>query len=145
MCNPTTSLITFFLLSTRVVTRLHSYKEVRAYLEKQQPDWLRVSTPRHINTPTDYWPQKVLAASSANPAIQNYVSIHERQTSPNPALLRSTARRRFSFALQLSTIGEMNRRSFLKTSGAILVAVVGGGVYRAIDQVRVCLRARHRL
>ena len=28
----------------------------------------------------------------------------------------------------------MNRRSFLKTSGAILVAVVGGGVYRAIDQ-----------
>ena len=28
----------------------------------------------------------------------------------------------------------LNRRSFLKTSGAILVAVVGGGVYRAVDQ-----------
>ena len=28
----------------------------------------------------------------------------------------------------------LNRRSFLKTSGAILVAVVGGGVYRAVNQ-----------
>src|SRR6516162_8048010 len=28
----------------------------------------------------------------------------------------------------------MNRRIFLKTSGAILVVVVGGGVYRAVDQ-----------
>src|SRR5215831_8995346 len=28
----------------------------------------------------------------------------------------------------------MNRRIFLKSSGAILVVVVGGGVYRAVDQ-----------
>jgi hypothetical protein len=28
----------------------------------------------------------------------------------------------------------LNRRSFLKTTGAILVAVVGGGVYRAVNQ-----------
>ena len=28
----------------------------------------------------------------------------------------------------------LNRRSFLKTSGAILVALVGGGVYRAVNQ-----------
>jgi hypothetical protein len=28
----------------------------------------------------------------------------------------------------------LNRRTFLKTSGAILVAIVGGGVYRAVDQ-----------
>ena len=28
----------------------------------------------------------------------------------------------------------MNRRIFLKTSGVILVAVAGGGVYRAVDQ-----------
>ncbi|MGA8660144.1 MAG: hypothetical protein WB586_28830 [Chthoniobacterales bacterium] len=43
-------------------------------------------TPRHINAPADYWPQKVLAVSSANAAMQNYVSIHEHQTRPNPAL-----------------------------------------------------------
>ena len=43
-------------------TRLHNYNEVREYLEKQHPDWLRALTPRHINAPADYWPQKVLAA-----------------------------------------------------------------------------------
>jgi hypothetical protein len=35
--------------------------------------------PRRINTPADYWPQKVLAVSSVNPAMQNYVSIYEHQ------------------------------------------------------------------
>ena len=68
-------------------TRLHNYKEVREYLEKERPDWLRVLTPRHINAPADYWLQKVLAVSSANAAMQNYVSIHEQQTRPNPALI----------------------------------------------------------
>jgi ATP-dependent DNA ligase len=43
-------------------------------------------TPRHINAPADYWPQKVLAVSSVNAAMQNYVSVHEHQTRPNPAL-----------------------------------------------------------
>jgi hypothetical protein len=59
--------------------------EVGAYLEKEHPGWLRALTPRHINTPADYWPQKVLAVSSANAAMQNYVSIHEHQTRPNRA------------------------------------------------------------
>jgi len=31
-------------------------------------------------------PQKVLAISSANAAMQNYVGIHEHQTRTNPAL-----------------------------------------------------------
>jgi hypothetical protein len=43
-------------------------------------------TPRHINAPAEYWPQKVLSVSSVNAAMQNYVSIYERQTRPNPAL-----------------------------------------------------------
>jgi len=34
----------------------------------------------------DYWSQKVLAVSSVNAAMQNYVSIHEHQARPNPAL-----------------------------------------------------------
>ena len=67
-------------------TRLHNYKELRAYLEKEHPDWLRALTPRRINASADYWPQKVLAVSSANAAMQNSVSIHERQTRSNPAL-----------------------------------------------------------
>jgi hypothetical protein len=69
-----------------VGTRLHNYKEVREYLEKEHPDWLWALTPRHINAPAEYWPQKVLAVSSANASTQNYVSIHEHQTEPNPAL-----------------------------------------------------------
>jgi hypothetical protein len=69
-----------------MTTRLHDYAEVRAYLEKEHPDWLRALTPRHINAPADYWPQKVLTVSSVNAAMQNYVSIHEHQTRPNPAL-----------------------------------------------------------
>ena len=69
-----------------MTVRLHNYTEVRAYLEKEHPDWLRALTPRHINAPADYWPQKVLAISSVNAAMQNYVSVHEHQTRPNPAL-----------------------------------------------------------
>jgi len=69
-----------------VGTRLHNSKEVREYLEKSHLDCLRALTPRHINAPADYWPQKVLAVSSANAAMQNYVSIHEHQTKPNQAL-----------------------------------------------------------
>jgi hypothetical protein len=69
-----------------VGTRLHNHKEVREYLEKEHSEWLQALTPRHINAPAEYWPQKVLAVSSANAARQNYVSIHEYQTKPNPAL-----------------------------------------------------------
>ena len=28
--------------------RLHNYAEVRVYLEKEHPDWLRALTPRHV-------------------------------------------------------------------------------------------------
>jgi len=59
-----------------MTTRLHSYAEVQSYLEKEHPDWLRALTAWHINAPADYWPQKVLAVSSANAAMQNYVSIY---------------------------------------------------------------------
>ena len=54
------------------------YAEIRACLGKEHPDWLRALTAWHINAPADYWPQKVLAVSSVNAAMQNYVSIHER-------------------------------------------------------------------
>ena len=37
-------------------------------------------TPRRINAPADYWPQKVLALPSVNAAMHNYVSIYEQQT-----------------------------------------------------------------
>jgi hypothetical protein len=50
-----------------MATRLHNYAEVRAYLEKAHPDWLRAFTPLHINAPADYWPQKVLAVSQRTP------------------------------------------------------------------------------
>ena len=69
-----------------MTTCLHNYAEVRAYLEKEHPDWLRALTPRHINAPAEYRPQKVLAVSSVNAAMQNYISIYEHQTRPNPAL-----------------------------------------------------------
>jgi hypothetical protein len=69
-----------------VTVRLNNYAEVRAYLEKGHPDWLRTLTPHHINAPADYWPHKVLAVSSTNAAMQNHVDIHEHQTKPNPAL-----------------------------------------------------------
>jgi hypothetical protein len=39
--------------------RLHNYAEVHSYLEKEHPDRLRALTPRHINAPAPYWPQKV--------------------------------------------------------------------------------------
>jgi hypothetical protein len=69
-----------------MTTRLHNYAEVRAYLEKEHLDWLRALTPRRINAPAEYWPQKVLAVSSVNATMQNYVSIREHRTRPNPAL-----------------------------------------------------------
>jgi hypothetical protein len=69
-----------------MTSRLHNYIEVRAYLEKEHPDWLRALIPRHINAPAEYWPQKVLSVSSVNTAMQNYMSIHEHPTKPNPAL-----------------------------------------------------------
>jgi len=55
-----------------MTTRLHNYAEVRAYLGKEHLDWLRAFTPG-LNAPADYWPQKVLAASSMSAAMQNYV------------------------------------------------------------------------
>jgi hypothetical protein len=40
----------------------------------------RPRAPRHINAPAKYWPQKVLAVSSLNAAMQNYVSIYEHHS-----------------------------------------------------------------
>jgi hypothetical protein len=36
----------------------------------------------HINAPADYWAQKVLAASSANAEMQDYVRKHALQLYP---------------------------------------------------------------
>jgi hypothetical protein len=57
----------FWTYGTEVGARLHNYTEVRAYLEKEHPDWLRALTPRHINTPPDYWLQRVLLAVQVYP------------------------------------------------------------------------------
>ena len=65
---------------------LHNYPEVRAYLEKEHPDWLRALTPLHINAPADYWPQKVLAVSSVNAAMQKYVRKHACVTTASDLL-----------------------------------------------------------
>ena len=70
-----------------MTAHLNDYTEVRAYLEKDHPDWLRALTPRHINAQADYWPRKVLAVSSVNGAMQDYVSILEHQTKPNQVTL----------------------------------------------------------
>ena len=35
-----------------MATRLHNYAEVRAYLEKEHPDWLRALTPRYYQRPS---------------------------------------------------------------------------------------------
>jgi hypothetical protein len=43
-------------------------------------------SPRRINAPSDYWPQKVWAVSTINAAMQNAFLVRERQTRPNPAL-----------------------------------------------------------
>jgi hypothetical protein len=43
-------------------------------------------TPQHVNSLADYRPQKVLAVSPANAVMQNYISICEHQTKPNPVL-----------------------------------------------------------
>jgi hypothetical protein len=67
--------------ASAMTTRLRNYAEVRAYLEKEHPDWLRALTPRHISAPASYWPQEVLAVSSTNAAIQNCINIHGYQTS----------------------------------------------------------------
>jgi hypothetical protein len=69
-----------------MTVRLHSYTEVQAFLEKEHSDWLRALAPRHINATAEYWPRKVLAASSVNAAMQNYVSIHEHWIRSNPPL-----------------------------------------------------------
>jgi len=91
-----------------MTTRLHDYAEVRAYLEKEHPDWLRALTPRHINAPADYWPPKVVPVSSVNAAMQNYVSIHAHQTRPNPALaaVHGPAALHFCLVLDQSILGE---------------------------------------
>ncbi|MGA8658869.1 MAG: hypothetical protein WB586_22275 [Chthoniobacterales bacterium] len=69
----------------------------------------------HINTPADYWPQKVLAVSSANGAMQNYVSIHEHQTRPNPALIavqgQAALLLRYDMPTYVSRARPLNRRS----------------------------------
>ena len=72
---------------------LHNCAEVRAYLEKEYPDWLRALTPRNINAPAEYWLQKVLAVSSVNAAMHNYINIYEHQTRSIRLLPRSKARR----------------------------------------------------
>src|SRR5580693_7836574 len=48
-----------------------TYPELRAFIEKERPDWLQALMPRRINAPSDYWPQKVLALATIQAVISN--------------------------------------------------------------------------
>lgn len=50
-----------------------TYPELRAFIEKERPDWLQVLVPRRINAPSEYWPQKVLALATIQAALSNQV------------------------------------------------------------------------
>jgi hypothetical protein len=43
---------------------LSNYKELKAFLEKEQPDWIRALIPRQIEASSRYWSQKVLATAA---------------------------------------------------------------------------------
>jgi hypothetical protein len=50
-----------------------TYPELRAFIEKERPDWLQALMPRRINAPSEYWPQKVLALATIQAALSNQV------------------------------------------------------------------------
>ena len=50
-----------------------TYPELRAFIEKERPDWLQALVPRRINAPSEYWPQKVLALATIQAALSNQV------------------------------------------------------------------------
>ena len=53
-----------------------SYEALKAFLEKERPDWIRALIPRNINAPSSYWPQKILAVSTIQAVICNQIA-HE--------------------------------------------------------------------
>jgi hypothetical protein len=59
---------------------LHNYAEVRVYLEKEHPRLASSFDAALYQRASRYRPQKVLAVSSANAAMQNYVSIYEHHS-----------------------------------------------------------------
>jgi hypothetical protein len=85
-----------------MTARLHNYAEVRAYFEKEHPDWLRALTPRHINAPADYRPQKSAGGLIRKRRMQNYVSIRKADR-PNPALAAVHSQAALLLRLQCST------------------------------------------
>jgi hypothetical protein len=63
---------------------LRNYIEVRDYFDREHRDWLRIMTPRHINAPPDYHPQKIFAVASLNALLQNRDAVFDHQR-PNAA------------------------------------------------------------
>jgi hypothetical protein len=70
-----------------VTASLKDYQEARDFREKEHPAWLRAMSPRRINVPSEYWPQKVWAISATNAAMMNAYLTREKRTRPNPALV----------------------------------------------------------
>jgi hypothetical protein len=50
-----------------------TYPELRAFIEKERPDWLQALMPRRINAPAYYYPQKALVLATLQAALSNQV------------------------------------------------------------------------
>jgi hypothetical protein len=48
-----------------------TYGELRAFVERERPDWIEALVPRRIDAPASYYPQKVLALATIQAALCN--------------------------------------------------------------------------
>ena len=48
-----------------------TYGELRAFVERERPDWIEALVPRRIDAPANYYPQKVLALATIQAALCN--------------------------------------------------------------------------
>jgi hypothetical protein len=48
-----------------------TYVALKAFVEKERPDWIRALIPRNIDAGAEYWPQKVLALSTIQGVLCN--------------------------------------------------------------------------
>jgi hypothetical protein len=53
--------------------RPKTYGELRAFVERERPDWIEALVPRRIEAPANYYPQKVLALATIQAALCNQI------------------------------------------------------------------------
>jgi hypothetical protein len=51
-----------------------TYVALKAFIEKERPDWIRALIPRNIDAEAEYWPQKVLALSTIQGVLCNQIA-----------------------------------------------------------------------